>query len=76
MGEGLVVVIEGEERVGVRGINTSASEVQAGDFVAGALKVIAELVPAPCAMASAMNKNEVLLLNHLCHFHVSLEMEQ
>lgn len=70
--QGLVVVIEREDRVSVGGVDPGALQVDAGDPVARVLHEGPNLVPAPCPSAKPVDEHEVLpwrppWLRHLRH---------
>lgn len=60
-GEWHGVGVEGGDGVGVGAVEAGAGEVEAGDSVAGFLQEGGELVPAPGAVAGAMNHHKVMM---------------
>lgn len=58
------VMVDGGHFLQLCGIDAGASEVEGGGVVAGGVKEVEELEPAPAAMACPMNQNKVRI--HPC----------
>lgn len=65
--EGCIVLIDGEDGVGVGRVDAGARQVRARDAMAWCLQEAPELEPAPGSMAGAMHQHEVMPFRHLLH---------